>query len=248
MKYNCMGCHVVNIGQRSVIMDLPRYHNPDWKEQVPPRLVGEGARVDPMWLTKFLANPSLSETDTGRNGVRPYLKIRMPTYFFSEGEIVKLVRFFDALSDEQEPYIPRKLEPLTKQERSLARALFTSKGAPCLKCHAMGDPKHDERATAPSYVLSRARLRPEWARRWMLDPSMISPGTTMPSELFKPEGNRMVFAGPTPPGFEAYKKDQVELLVRYMFEFTPEEQRRLAASAPMPDAAVQSLQPATATR
>jgi len=37
-----------------------------------------------------------------------------------------------------------------------------------------------------------------------------------------------VFAGPTPPIFEGYDKDQADLLVRYMFEITPEEQRRLA--------------------
>lgn len=237
MKYNCMGCHVVKIGQRSVIMDLPRYQSPDWKEQIPPRLVGEGARVDPMWLTKFLANPSLSDTDINKNGVRPYLKIRMPTFSFSEGEVVKLVRFFEALSTEEEPYIPPKLEPLTEQERSLARSLFTSKGAPCLECHATGNPAHDQRATAPSFVLSRARLRPDWARRWMLDPAMMSPGTAMPSGLFKPEANRMVFAGPTPPAFQEFKKDHAQLLVRYIFEFTPEEQRRLGGSAPAPPAA-----------
>ncbi|MBI2816672.1 MAG: c-type cytochrome [Acidobacteria bacterium] len=241
MKYNCMGCHVLRLGQRSVIMDLPRYQDPDWKEQIPPQLIGEGARVDPVWLSKFLANPALSETDTNRNGVRPYLNIRMPTFFLSDHEVAKLVRFFEALSSEQGPYIPPKLEPLTEQERSLARALFTSPGAPCLQCHATGDPRHDEKATAPSFVLSRLRLRPDWTRRWMLDPAMMSPGTAMPSGLFKPEANRMVFAGPTPPGFEAYKKDHAQLLVRYMFEFTPEEQRRLAGSAPMPASASRSV-------
>ena len=109
----------------------------------------------------------------------------------------------------------------------MARALFTSKAAPCLKCHATGDPTHDKFATAPNFLLARDRLKPGWARRWMLDPSMISPGTAMPSGLFRPVADHYVFAGPTPDIFKGYDGDQPELLVRYLFEITPEEQRRL---------------------
>ncbi|MBI3935132.1 MAG: c-type cytochrome, partial [Acidobacteria bacterium] len=232
LKYNCMGCHVVRIGQRSVIMDLPRYQDPDWKEQIPPRLIGQGARVDPLWLAKFLENPAMSETAVNRNGVRPYLRIRMPTFYFSQGEVLKLIRFFEALSYQPEPYIAPKLEPLTDLERGLARALFSSQGAPCLECHATGDPVHDQRATAPNFLLSKERLKPDWSRRWMLDPSMMSPGTAMPSGLFRQVGGRWVFAGPTPPGFAQYTKDHADLLVRYIFEFSAEEQRRLPSVTP----------------
>ena len=232
IKYNCMGCHVLRIGQRSVVMDLPRYQSPDWKDQVPPRLIGEGARVNPLWLAQFLENPAMSETAVNRNGVRPYLKIRMPTFYFSQGEVLKLIRFFEALSYQPEPYIAPKLEPLTDLERGLARSLFSSQGAPCLECHATGDPVHDQRATAPNFLLSRDRLKPDWTRRWMLDPSMISPGTAMPSGLFRQDGGRMVSAGPTPPGFAQYSKDHAELLVRYIFEFSQEEQRRLPSATP----------------
>ena len=35
----------------------------------------------------------------------------------------------------------------------MARALFSSEGAPCLKCHATGDPAHDATATAPNFTL-----------------------------------------------------------------------------------------------
>ena len=229
LKYNCMGCHMVRIGQRSVIMDLPRYQDPDWREQIPPSLIGEGARVDPLWLAQFLENPAMSETAVNRNGVRPYLRIRMPTFYFSQGEVLKLLRFFEALSYQPEPYIAPKLEPLTATERGLARALFSSQGAPCLECHATGDPVHDQRATAPNFLLAKDRLKPDWTRRWMLDPSMMSPGTAMPSGLFLREGEagRWVFAGPTPPGFAQFTKDHTDLLVRYIFEFSEAEQRAL---------------------
>jgi hypothetical protein len=65
----------------------------------------------------------------------------------------------------------------------------------------------------------------------MVHPEMMAPGTAMPSGLFRREGNRWVFAGPTPAGFENYKKDHADLLVRYMFQFTPEELSRLRSSA-----------------
>jgi cytochrome c551/c552 len=232
-KYNCMGCHQVHVGQTTVFMTLPRYQDPDWKDQRPPTLIGEGARVNPEWLMGFLNNPSLTEKpdEMDRDGVRRYLHARMPTFYFSDGEIQKLVRFFAAMASQAAPYIPDRLEALSDQERTMARQLFTSEGAPCLKCHATGDPKHDAHATAPNFLLAKERLKPGWARRWMLDPAMMSPGTAMPSGLFRAEGDHMVFAGPTPASFNSYNKDHAELLVRYMFQFTPEELSRLRASA-----------------
>jgi cytochrome c551/c552/uncharacterized coiled-coil DUF342 family protein len=230
-KYNCMGCHRVHVGQTTVFDTLRRYQDPDWKDQKPPTLIGEGARVRPDWLERFLNNPALSDTDTNRDGVRQYLHARMPTFSFSDGEIRKLVRFFEALSSQAEPFIAQQLDPLTDQERGMARALFTSEGAPCLKCHMTGDPKHDAHATAPNFTVAKERLKPGWTKRWMLDPAMMSPGTAMPSGLFQQDGARWVFAGPVPASFNGYQKDHADLLVRYMFQFTPEELARLRASA-----------------
>lgn len=295
-KYNCMGCHSVQVGQRSVLMDLPLYQSSEWQDQLPPRLTSEGARVDPDWLLRFLHDPSLSDAQgraapgrsdktvgqgpgnaatgnqytatspgqsppgTGggaggggaptaragsapsemlkpqpgadRNGVRPYLKARMPTFSFSPQELRTLVRFFMAVSSQQDPYIPEKLEALTEQERTLARQLFTSRGAPCLKCHITGDPAHDKDALAPNFLLASERLKPGWTYRWLLDPQQISPGTGMPSGLFKRDGERWVFSGETPPAFNEYHGDHADLLVRYMFELTADEQRRLASTSP----------------
>ncbi|HTA25875.1 MAG TPA: hypothetical protein VK763_20255 [Terriglobales bacterium] len=233
-KYNCMGCHQFIPGQKTVLMGLPQYReNP---EQLPPKLLTEGARVDPEWLRRFLANPSLSETDTDRNGVRPYLKVRMPTFSFSANEQRKLVRFFQALSQQAMPYVPEPLPTLTAKETDMARSLFSSTAAPCLKCHATGDPQHDKIATAPNFLLAKERLKPDWAERWVLDPQAISPGTSMPSGLFRREHGQWVFAGPVPPSFQGYDKDHSKLLVDYIFQLTPEEQRRVAASMGRPHA------------
>src|SRR6185503_5952412 len=83
-----------------------------------------------------------------RNGVRSYLKVRMPTFNFSPNELQALVNFFMAASEQHQPYIPEQLDPITSEEQNLARALFTSKQASCLQCHMTGDPGHDVKATA----------------------------------------------------------------------------------------------------
>jgi mono/diheme cytochrome c family protein len=230
-KYNCMGCHQVAVGQPSVLQGLPMYQAEN-KFKLPPPLLSEGARVNPEWLARFLENPALNKTDINRNGVRNYLAVRMPTFSFSDGEIRKIVRFFEALSSQAQPYLPPKLEPLTAQERVMARELFTHPAAPCLKCHATGQPAHDVNATAPNFLLAPDRLRPAWTSRWITEPARIAPGTAMPSGLFKREGGRWVFAGPLPPSLQGYTKDQVDLLVRYMFQITPEEQRLLLGRTP----------------
>ncbi|HEY9405169.1 MAG TPA: c-type cytochrome [Pyrinomonadaceae bacterium] len=319
-KYNCMGCHSVQVGQKSVLQDLPQYLTPEGKDQLPPALMTEGARVDPNWLMRFLIDPSLSNGTsdptvralTGRtggnnnggssggssgsnqsgggggqsagsaasnqpqqggassgqtqgsggaasatgdsnygvsqpnndsqdlppqpgankNGVRLYLKARMPTFNFSPNELRTLVRFFLAVSSQQEPFIKEPTTPLTDQERNLARQLFTSQQAPCLKCHLTGNPAHDKNASAPNFLQAGERLKPGWTFRWLLDPQKVIPGTAMPSELFKRDGERWVFNGELPDTFNEYKGDHADLLVRYMLQLTPAEQSRLAAGSP----------------
>jgi cytochrome c2 len=236
-KYNCMGCHQFIPGQKTILMGLRQYQ--DSQEQLPPKLLTEGARVDPEWLRKFLSNPALSTTDTNRNGVRPYLKVRMPTFSFSDNELRKLVRFFQALSQQPLPYIPEQVPALTAKENDMARSLFSSTAAPCLKCHATGDAAHDKIATAPNFLLAKERLKPDWVERWITDPQAVSPGTSMPSGLFKQVNNQWVFSGPTPPTFEHYDGDHRKLLTDYIFQLTPEEQRRVASSMPRAKAALQ---------
>lgn len=295
-KYNCMGCHQLQVGQHSVVEDLSIYKGN--VELLPPRLSSEGARVDPAWLLKFLHDPSLSGEKTpaqqasidtaakgagsapaaaspsaaggsdtnasgtppvsggtggsvggtaaspasghlkaqpglDRNGVRPYLKFRMPTFNFSPNELQALVRFFMAMSGQQDPYIKEPLQPLTEQEKLVARQMFTS-GTPCLKCHITGDPTHDAQAIAPNFLLAGERLKPEWMFRWLLDPAQISPKTAMPGSLFRKEGDRWVINVPNPPASaNAYLDDHARLLVRYMLLLTPDEQRRLLGTAPV---------------
>jgi len=61
----------------------------------------------------------------------------------------------------------------------------------------------------------------------------------MPSGLFKRQNDHWVFSGPTPSSFNGYDKDHSKLLVDYIFQLTPEEQRRVAASMGHAQAAIQ---------
>jgi cytochrome c551/c552 len=225
-KYNCIGCHQIGIGQKSVLMGLPQFQGEN-KQNLPPVLTSEGARVNPEWLKSFLANPALSTTDVNRNGIRSYLQVRMPTFFLSDDEIRTLVLFFEAMSSQPQPFIPQKLTPVTTAEKDMARQLFTSTAAPCLKCHATGDAAHDKTAIAPNFLYAKERLQPAWTQRWITNPALIIPGTAMPSGLFKRDGDHWVFSGPLPASFHGYAGDHADLLVRYMFQLTPEEQRSL---------------------
>src|SRR5258707_14061530 len=101
----------------------------DAQEPLPPKLLTEGARVDPEWLLRFLANPALNdvagssdarETDINRNGVRTYLQGRMPTFSFSENELGKLVRFFQALARQPFPVFPEHAQVLTPKGPTVA--------------------------------------------------------------------------------------------------------------------------------
>jgi hypothetical protein len=65
----------------------------------------------------------------------------------------------------------------------------------------------------------------------------------MPSGLFKKENNQWVFAGPTPPSFQGYNQDHTKLLVNYIFQLTPEEQRRVAASMGRSSASISPARP-----
>jgi mono/diheme cytochrome c family protein len=230
-RYNCNGCHQIRPGDVTSLMNVPRYKDPAWVEQLPPQLYTEGARVQPDWLVRFLTNPALSETNTNRNGVRQYLQAHMPTFYLSERQVGKLMRFFMARSTQPHPFIPEEIEPLSAQEQTLARVLFTGRAAPCLKCHMNGDPAHDRTATAPNFLIASERLKSDWTYRWMLEPAKIAPGTAMPSELFRQEGNRWVFNGNLPPMFNSYQGDHARLLVRYMFLITPAEVQRLRAAS-----------------
>ena len=135
--------------------------------------------------------------------------------------------FFGAMSHQAEPFIPQKLEPLTTAETVMARKLFTSTAAPCLKCHATGDPAHDKNAIAPNFLLAKERLRPAWTERWITNPQLIDSRYGHAFWIVPPGGRSLGIFRSAAGQLPGYMGDHADLLVRYMLQLTPEEQRKL---------------------
>jgi cytochrome c2 len=213
-KYNCMGCHQVVPGQVPDIAKLPQYQG-DKGGNLPPTLVGVGARLNPEWLAKFLRNPALNDHDLERNGVRTYLAVRMPTFNLWDEEIGTLVRFFAAMADQTMPYFPPHYPALTTAEHDVARKAFLDMD--CLNCHASAEQTtFDASVIAPNFVQARDRLKPSWMERWLVDPGKLMIGTKMPTGLFKQDEHRRIVAGTMSDELKAYADDHVKLFVRYI--------------------------------
>lgn len=148
----------------------------------PPFLYGEGKRVQPDWLYRFVQAPYF---------LRPWLNVRMPTFGLSKEEAGVLARYF-ALTDEQEyPYERLEERELAYVDAKCAidpkhyikaKALMDSKDVNCGSCHVRGDikPEGDPSGWAPDLALARGRLRPGWIREWLTNPQRVQVGTKMP--------------------------------------------------------------------
>lgn len=178
------------------------------RANAPPVLFGEGRRVRPAWLFQFLNHPFT---------LRPWLRVRMPTFPLSADEAQALARYFSAVDREAYPFEreeERAAGFLAAREASapgyLARAqrLFTDPDVKCASCHVRGalKPEGDPTGWAPDLALARERLRPAWIVAWLTNPQRLQPGTKMPT--FFPEGEpryQRILPGPTPEQIRALR-------------------------------------------
>ena len=175
--FNCVGCHKVNHKWKGKYDDanfenmwggdiLALYE--DDLNEGPPRLYGQGHRVKPDWLHYFLDNV---------HSLRPWLKVRMPSFHYSNEQLNKIVTGFQAKS-KQQTFDKRvsKVEWLPGEEEG-AKALW--KALECVSCHSGGF--NSEEAQAPNLHLAKKRLRGHWMKAWLKDPQAMLPGTRMPS-------------------------------------------------------------------
>lgn len=182
--YNCYGCHTVD-GHTG---DIRQVYPGDLASVAPPILQNEGARTQPHWLFAFFKDVK---------SLRPWLKVRMPTFGFSDEQSTTLVGMFSALDEVDFPYRFYQDIKLEGGRKEVATALFAE--FKCQSCHVLGDVKMcgekpepgcirpDEAANkAPNLLMAKDRLRAEWIVKWMENPEALMPGTRMPS--FFPEG------------------------------------------------------------
>ena len=196
-------------------------------------LTSEGARVNPEWLKGFLANPALSTTDTDRDGVRSYLQVRMPTFYFSDDEIRSLVLVLRGHVASGPALHPAE-----------ARAAHHSR-----KRHG-ARPFHQHRRALPEVPLPRRSGARQERHGAQLPAGQGSSASRLDRSLdHQPAAHRSghghavgacsvawTITGSSPArcraSFNSYKGDHADLLVRYMFQLTPEEQRALVGRTP----------------
>ena len=163
-KYNCRGCHNVE-GEGG---DIQKYLKA--KAQYPPPLeMGNyhvGERLKSSWLYSFLRSPT---------PVRTWIKVKMPTFAFSDQEVKGLTEYFEAMSPGAE------YETGVHKEKDNAVA---QKGAEmvtymdCGRCH-------DDGQKGIEFSLASQRLRQEWIPKWLKDTRSMIPWTPMPSHWVK---------------------------------------------------------------
>ena len=182
IQYNCQQCHQLEKSGSFISATL----SPDDVAFIPPIITGEGAKVQEPWLHDFLKSPSV----TGQpNSIRPWMKIRMPTFSLTDDEISKITKYFLGLSNQE---LELRDYAGFQPDRALlpvGKTLFED--FQCLKCHPSGNvvPKSGESSTndlAPNLTKARDRLKPEWIVEWLADPGKIQEGTRMPT--FWPDG------------------------------------------------------------
>jgi mono/diheme cytochrome c family protein len=133
---------------------------------------GEGFKVHADWLHTFLRDP-------GKQVLRPYLKVRMPTYGLTEAELNSVVSGFASKDRVPFPFTTEVEPELTEAERNEAKSLFGQIG--CTACHVAGSlGKPELGATAPDLLLGKGRLRRDWLIKWFDLPAGLQPGTSMP--------------------------------------------------------------------
>jgi mono/diheme cytochrome c family protein len=180
--YNCVGCHIVeNRGGY-----VRRFYPDDQINLAPPILNGEGFKVQPPWLFRFLQGPT---------PIRPWLKIRMPTFHFDNASDDGIVNYFTALSDINVPYMFINTNLIPAPELEAGQKLMTKDYFNCFSCHQQGDkkPEGPVEGWAPDLGLAHERLNPEWIVKWIENPQLIQPGAKMPS--FYPGGPDDILAG-----------------------------------------------------
>ncbi len=172
-KYNCNGCHVVENWGGGFLRRLKDKNNG------PPFLDGEGVKVQPDWFFGFLRNVTI---------LRPWLKVRMPSFGMPEKDAAALVNYFAALDGKLRPYVHFDKTQAAPESLRAGRELFEK--AECLSCHGEWPPPPGrEPPTAPNLLLAKDRLRPDWIFRWIMNPPKIRPGTKMPV-FFEGAGDR----------------------------------------------------------
>jgi mono/diheme cytochrome c family protein len=202
--YNCRGCHQIEGSGGAIAKHLER------KTFAPPKLDGEGVRVQTSWLVSFLRQPT---------SLRPWLEMRMPRYELSETEANALAKYFAALAN-----VPAGDETLPPADSEIAsRGLRRLAHYKCVQCHP-STPRAPEGVDPENLsidlTLARQRLRPSWIRDFLARPkAIVGTQTRMPTVFYTVDGKPKV----------EHPEGDIEAITAYLLHATEPIQAALAA-------------------
>jgi len=165
LELGCRQCHRLD-GRGGAVQALHTM-----PAEAPPSLEGEGGKVQPPWLYRYLGGPE---------SLRPWLGPRMPTPAASADERRSLAAALAGRDGASYPFsdeAPPRLEGRARDE-----ALLLFERLQCLRCHLLSNaPALKPGELSPDLALGATRLRRDWIRRFILDPQQVLPGTRMPN-------------------------------------------------------------------
>ena len=171
-RYNCRGCHVVERTGGHIQEFLSA------KPQYPPPLeMGEyhvGERLKGSWLFSFLKNPT---------PVRTWMKVKMPTFSFTDKEVRDLTAYFEAMSPSEIPY--EDGVHVGKDKESIQKGVKIVNYMDCGKCH-------DDGAKGIDFSVAAQRLKQGWLPKWLKETREMIPWTLMPNHWPKKEGKHTI--------------------------------------------------------
>lgn len=237
-QLNCQACHIIH-GEggtiQSTVTDwLMNYEGRDANDAKavtrsfsPPNLIGEGQKVQPQWLFEFLHGPTT---------IRPWLHVRMPTYYFHTSQINDIIKYFNYLDNQEFPFTDFYHPVMSKEELDGANKLFSKDYFDCTKCHIVGNslPGGSAENWAPNFELAAKRLKPEWIIKWITNPADLLPGTKMPT-YYDPKDMK---ASAPPDVLGGDPQRQIAALRDYLLTISqhpPQTQKQEQAPAAQPE-------------
>ena len=175
---NCVGCHIIYDKGG----DIRKFYED--KALAPPILTGEGEKVQAGWLFRFIKKPTL---------LRPWLKVRMPTFGLSDEDTSALVEYFMAQSAKKNPFSFFDQKAMTAESYAEGRKLFGIPGTEdyeqslkCGSCHPKGEEKPQGTPSdwGPDLSLAKDRLDADWLVKWLKDPQLLQEDTRMPNFFY----------------------------------------------------------------
>ncbi|KAA3595584.1 MAG: hypothetical protein DWQ06_17015 [Calditrichaeota bacterium] len=182
---NCVGCHTFENGIGNYPEDedgeLGGYIRAHFEnvDLAPPKLLGQGDKTQENWLTEFLNDVT---------PIRPWLKIRMPSFGFDDKEITEVHKYFTGAVKKDLNLTYYDDFEINKAHLNDGKKLFNV--AQCTKCHLVNgyaSPNLDEANLAPDLGNVKSRLQPDWLIKWLENPAAITPGTKMPGFFYYDE-------------------------------------------------------------